>query len=254
MKFENYIDENYKNTILLSLIYEGVYDPSIFKAIFLAGGPGSGKSFVASQTTGGMGLKMVNSDTLFERMAKEAGISLKKMSFVGPDVKKRNAIRDRAKNLTDKQLDNYLNSRLGLVIDGTGRSYKKIEKQVKVLEKLGYDCFMVFVNTSLEVALERNEERSRSVPEDLVEEAWKAVQDNIGKFQTLFGMSNFKVVDNNVYTDDKAVFNNSWKEVMKFTKRSVDNLIAKQWIETALRRKTGSKKSPKEKITKGKFL
>jgi hypothetical protein len=29
---------------LNDIIVEGVYDPGIFKAIFLAGGPGSGKS------------------------------------------------------------------------------------------------------------------------------------------------------------------------------------------------------------------
>ena len=31
------------------LFNEGVNDPGIFKAVFLAGGPGSGKSFVGSE-------------------------------------------------------------------------------------------------------------------------------------------------------------------------------------------------------------
>ena len=34
-----------------------------------------------------------------------------------------------------------------------------------MLKLLGYDCYMVFVNTSLDVALERNRTRSRSIPE-----------------------------------------------------------------------------------------
>ena len=34
---------------LKALITEGVYDPGIFKAIFLAGGPGSGKSFIVDR-------------------------------------------------------------------------------------------------------------------------------------------------------------------------------------------------------------
>ena len=37
-------------------ITEGVYDPSIFKAFFLAGGPGSGKSWVSARALSGMGL------------------------------------------------------------------------------------------------------------------------------------------------------------------------------------------------------
>lgn len=237
MKFENYINDNYREVILFSFIFEGVYDPSIFKAIFLAGGPGSGKSFVAKKTTGGQGLKMVNSDTLFEKMAKESGVDLKNMKFGGPEEKVRNAVRDKAKNLTSKQLDRYINGRLGLVIDGTGRNYSKIEKQRKKLESLGYDTYMVFVNTSLEVAHQRNKERARSVPEKLVTEAWQAVQNNMGKFQSLFGNDRFKIVDNSKFTDDKNVFSDSWKEVMKFTKKPVSNHVAKEWINQALKAK-----------------
>ncbi|MDP7365886.1 MAG: hypothetical protein QGH83_01295, partial [Candidatus Pacebacteria bacterium] len=56
---------------------EGVYDPNIFKAVFMAGGPGSGKSFIAGKTTGGLGLKIINSDAPFERYLKQEGLSLK---------------------------------------------------------------------------------------------------------------------------------------------------------------------------------
>ena len=50
-----------------SFVQEGVFDPGIFKAIFLAGGPGSGKSYVAGKTTCGLGLKLINSDDTLER-------------------------------------------------------------------------------------------------------------------------------------------------------------------------------------------
>ena len=143
MRFEQYLNE-------------GVYDPAIFKAIFLAGGPGSGKSFVAQKSTGGQGLKIVNSDVLFEKMAKDVNISLSDMKFGGPEEKIRNDVRDRAKELTAKQMSNFIKGRIGLVIDGTGRDFNKIAGQRKELEKIGYDTFMIFVNTSLKVALERN--------------------------------------------------------------------------------------------------
>ena len=42
---------------------EGVNDPSIFKAVFLAGGPGSGKSFIVGKTAlSSLGMRIVNSD------------------------------------------------------------------------------------------------------------------------------------------------------------------------------------------------
>ena len=43
------------------------------------------------------------------------------------------------------------------------------------LEVEGYDCFMVFVNTDLKVALERNKKRERVVPEDIVKQSWQEV-------------------------------------------------------------------------------
>ena len=44
---------------------EGVYDKHIFKAFFLAGGPGSGKSWVSTRALSGMGLKVIDSDNAF---------------------------------------------------------------------------------------------------------------------------------------------------------------------------------------------
>ena len=58
-------------------LQEGLQDPNIFKAFFLAGGPGSGKSYVVRYSTGGTGLRVVNSDDVFEKYLKDAGLSLK---------------------------------------------------------------------------------------------------------------------------------------------------------------------------------
>ena len=57
-------------------LQEGLQDPNIFKAFFLAGGPGSGKSFVVGKTTGGTGLRIVNSDDIFEKYLKDAGLEM----------------------------------------------------------------------------------------------------------------------------------------------------------------------------------
>lgn len=228
MKFQRYLSE-------WEILLEGVYDPSIFKAIFLAGGPGSGKSFVAGQTTPGHGLKMVASDILFEKLAKEAGVSLDKMSFTGPDVEKRNQVRDRAKEITGRQMDKWVKGRLGLVVDGTGKNFNRIKEQMDKVQKLGYDTYMVFVNTTLDVAVERNEKRKRTLPKDFVVSSWKDVQNNMGKFQKAFGASNFLIVDNSEYKTD--IFPSVWKSVMKFVKKPVDNAIAQEWIKTALEKR-----------------
>ena len=210
-------------------INEGLYDPGIFKAFFLAGGPGSGKSFVTASAFAGTGLKLVNSDLAFEKDLKKAGLSLKM-----PDEEEyfRNIIRQRAKRTAITQLDTYIKGRLGLVIDSTGRDYDVIARNASMLKQLGYDCYMVFVNTSLEVALERNKRRERSIPEYITTNSSNGVQKNIGKFQRLFGMNNFLVVDNNKSDLELTALtmNRVGKEVRRLIKAPISSYIAKRWM------------------------
>ena len=212
---------------------EGLYDPGIFKAFFLAGGPGSGKSFVTSTAFAGSGLKVVNSDVAFERGLKKANLSL---SMPDEETYFRNIIRSRAKALTISQLDKYVDGRLGLVIDSTGRDYDMIARHHNMLQQMGYDCYMVFVNTSLEVALARNARRERNIPEYITTNSWNGVQSNMGKFQRLFGMSNFIVVDNNKSDLELTTLtmNRVSKIVRKFIKSPVANYRAKQWMKKEL--------------------
>ena len=212
-------------------LQEGVYDPNILKAFFLAGGPGSGKSYVVKRTTGGLGMKIVNSDDAFEKLLKDAGLSLK---MPPEEEESREKVRVRAKEITAKRQMNYIQGRLGLIIDGTGREYDRISKQARELEGLGYDTHMIFVNTSIDVALERNAKRARSVPTSIVVNSWKATQANIGKFQNLFG-NNFIILDNNDADEDMMM--QIFKRVRKLANKKVQNHRGKAWIANELRMK-----------------
>ena len=226
-------------------IGEGVNDPGILKAFFMAGGPGSGKSYVAGELFGiskagfstvsyDLGLKLVNSDQAFELLLKKEKIDMANlMTLMKEDPaawQKAMQIRARAKRLTQNMQEGYIKGRLGMIIDGTGKNYKKIEGQVEKLRSLGYDCYMVFVNTSLAVAQERNSARARKLPVDMVTQMWDEVQANIGKFQRLFKSKRFEVVDNSTYGDSKPIDLVS-KEIRKFMKQSVSNPIGKKWLE-----------------------
>jgi len=213
-KFKDFIDE-------------GVNDPGIFKAIYMAGGPGSGKSYVAFNVIPkSSGLKTINSDDLFE-------LGMKK-NDLDPDLRKgytskHTAVRTKAKQMTGKRQSIYMKGRLGLAIDGTGKDFKNIKTSSEMLKSFGYDTYMVFVNTSLEVALERNKQRQRSLPKALVIDSWNRVQNNIGKAQNYFGVNNFIVVDNNNAGEDVMV--KAYKQVQKFLKRPLQNKTAKDWIK-----------------------
>ena len=204
-------------------LQEGLNDPNIFKAFFLAGGPGSGKSYVVRKTTGGTGLKLVNSDDVFEKYLKDAVLSMK----MGSEDPRRDVLRSRAKAVTVARQKNYIEGRLGLIIDGTGKNYDKIAQQSTLLKQLGYDTHMIFVNTSLDVALQRNKERPRSVPEAEVIKSWKNVQSNLGKFSQHF-RGNLIIVDNNDAGED--VFTDVFKQVKRLLKKKVKNPQSDEWI------------------------
>jgi len=231
--------------LFVDLITEGVDDPGILKCIFLAGGPGSGKSFTAKEIFGvgksdmasvsAGGLKVISSDMAFEQALKKNGINPKDLANIeknDPNFwayiagEKGDSIRNRAKEITQKQQAFYEAGRLGMIIDGTGDEILKIRNKMDKAEKLGYDCYMVFVNTSLEVAIKRNAERSRSLPESLVRDIWSKCQENMGKFQGMFG-NNFIIVDNTEY---KPVNQSVQKQVDAFLRKPIQNPIGKKWI------------------------
>jgi predicted kinase len=234
-----------RTKLFADIITEGVDDPGILKCIFLAGGPGSGKSYTAKEifgvgkgdleTVSAGGLKLISSDTAFEQALKKNGINPKDLA----DIEKNDpnfwayiageegdSIRNKAKAVTQKQQAFYEAGRLGMIIDGTGDEILKIRNKMDKAEKLGYDCYMVFVNTSLEVAIKRNAERSRSLPESLVREIWSKCQENMGKFQGMFG-NNFIIVDNTEY---QPVNRSVQKQVDAFLRKPVQNPIGKKWI------------------------
>jgi dephospho-CoA kinase len=207
---------------------EGVNDPAIFKAIFLAGGPGSGKSFIVGKTgLTSMGYKVVNSDDAFEAAMKKAGMEMDPENIFSV---KGQEIRGKAKALTGKRQARYIEGRLGLVIDGTGKDPDKIVTQARQLIKLGYDVAMVFVNTDLDTAIKRDAARKRTIGEVEATKYWKEVQRNIGRYQQLFGKNNFLVVDNSEGKDYQAETLRAYRDATKFTNKTPDNPKAKKWI------------------------
>jgi len=236
-----------KSLIYRNLLDEGINDPGIFKAVFLAGGPGAGKSFIATKIFGALsgdniktltssGLKIVSSDSELVHYMKKAGVSTdftklsksEKQKYLSDDPK---SLRSKAKQTTKSRQDLYIQGRLGLIIDGTGHDYNKISSQQKELAKVGYDTYMIFVNTSKFTALIRNKQRTRKVPDEVVIKYWENAQNNIGKFQSLFGSSNFVIIDNNNTRDELSnVMSKASKIINKWIKNPMKNPIAIKWM------------------------
>lgn len=211
---------------------EGVYDPARHKAIFLLGGPGSGKSYVRDKVKGELGFKSVDPDTEFEKSMKKHGLDPKMPEH---ETAQRDAVRDASKRSTFKRAKHYAKGRLGMIIDGTGRDFDKVKRHSEALRKLGYETHAIFVNTSLHVAHKRNQSRERQVPHDVVEKSWHKVHDNIGKFHQHFGGEKFHIVDND--HPDEDLLHKVHKKVRKIADAPVTNPIAKAWEKRQLEKK-----------------
>ena len=216
-----------------NFLTEGVYDKHIFKAFFLAGGPGSGKSWVAARTLEGSGMKVINTDLGFERYAKQVGLDLKKMqSFTPAQTKLKDELRARSKSGTKTQLQYAIDGRLGLILDSTARDVPRIESEEACIRLLlGYDTYMVFVNTTLETALKRNQLRPRSVPDAIVISNHKQVQANRKALKNIFG-SNYVEVDNDY--DLTHINSQVYKKINKLKKIKYSKQMAKDWVAMEL--------------------
>ncbi len=239
------------------VIEEGVYDPGILKAVFTAGGPGSGKSYVAdlafglkpgsnkmfkaASFLGPYGLKYVNSDPLFEKILIQNGISPADLATIekqdpalwaqiqdknNPDSY-RNIAKGKLKNLQSF----YESGRLGMLIDGTGADYNKVLAQKEKLEALGYDTYMIFVDTSLENSFAQNLKRKRKLSKRLVKDKWTNVHMNKPKYVDLFG-ENISLIDNN---DQKPIDQAVAREIQRFVEEPVENQVGQAWIQSQLK-------------------
>ena len=216
-------------------ITEGVYDPSIFKAFFLGGGPGSGKSWVSKSALGGMGLKVIDSDGAFVSKLKKEKMTLNFAAHNEKEIIKRDQIRSRSKQIAGMQLNMALEGRLGIIIDSTARDVEKISSQAANLRAIGYDIHMVFVNTTLEVALERNRSRPRQLPDAIVIQSHKQIQKNMGRLQRIFGVRNFVVVDNNEVAKDVNPIVH--KRIRGMINRAPTSYQAVRWIHRELEKR-----------------
>jgi len=235
---------NYREEDLVLDLDEGVNDPGIFKAIILAGGPGSGKGYVARELgLKSLGLDVVNSDSYFEMLMKRKGLSLKMPKSETDD---REAARMAAKGLTDKRYKSLIDARMGILIDSTSGDQGKVFKMYGVLIKAGYDVKAIFIDTKLDVALSRNDTRARTVPPIIVTKSHEASRVVRKQLESKLGRD-FHVVENNggkinikgitgKLTNWARIPNKSALEWIAAVKRGIDSQVTEDINNSMIKR------------------
>jgi hypothetical protein len=207
MKFKDYLNE-------------GIHDKGIFKAVMFSGSSASGKSYVISKITGSIQPRIVNTDIFVEFYLKfDPKFDWKKYG-------------DKSKHLTKTQLVNYLNSMLPLFIDGTSANSSAVLRRRGILQSIGYDVGMVFVDTPVETAIKRNEARGRTVDRDFLEKSYKETQKLKSYYASEFKF--FKEILNGEGELIDKVILDAYKQTIGFFNSNIENPIGKHLKEEML--------------------
>jgi predicted ABC-type ATPase len=203
--------------LLETVLVESSRDKGIFKAIFTAGIPGSGKSYVLDKINDGNIMpRIVNTDKFVEYISSLVGHDINSAEYYDLFV-------DRIKLLTKNQFALYLNGGLPLFVDGTSNSAKSLFKRDGILKSFGYDTGMVWINTDLDTAIERAKKRERQVPEDFIREVFDKLNKNKEYYRSHFKF--FLEVNNSDGELDNKVILNAYRACGNFFSSPISNPI-----------------------------
>jgi len=220
-----------------SFISEGLEDTASFKAIMMAGGAGAGKSFVIALTgLKSYGMKVSNSDPHYTRMLAKAGLTLTPDDIASAQGQ---AIRGDAKILTDKQKEQWLKGRLGLIVEGTGKDLDDVKEECQAMMDMGYEVGMIFVNTPLETSIERDKNRTRTLGPKLVTQTWKRVQANRDAFKRMFGKQFVEIENASTTTieDLTAQANKAMAGFKPWINKEPTSAIYNNWKKAEMKKK-----------------
>lgn len=211
---------------------ESINDKGILKAIFVCGIPGAGKTYTVSQLSGTISPKIVNTDKATEFLST-------KYNMIANSTTWKTFFQDNTQRITSKMLFNYTNSMLPLFIDGTSNDVSNLLTRVGILESLGYDIGIVFINTNLDTAIERVKHRSkisnRHVDEEFVKQIHSQVEDNKNYLKSKFDF--FKEVSNNPGELDNKAILSIFKEVSSFYNEPLRNIVGIRTLEKMKKQK-----------------
>lgn len=207
---------------LKDYLTEGIHDKGIFKACFMSGSAASGKSYVISKIqSGSVEPRIVNTDTMTEFYMKF------NPQFDWSEYGKK------IQHLTKKQLVNYLNSMLPLWIDGTSSNVNAVLRRKGILQSLGYDVSMIFVDTPVDTAIKRNKERNRTVDEDFLIKAYEQAQKLKSYYQSEFHHFT-EILNGEGELIDKVIVD-AYKRMSSFFTSPIQNPIGKDLKESMLK-------------------
>ena len=208
------------------------------KAILLAGAPAAGKSTIIGDILNKFNLEVLNVDDFYTKELTQRGVSLDLKRSSADDRSQQAKAMGTARQQYRAAMDSSIGGQKNIVIDSTGAAARPLLKLNDQLKEAGYDTMMLYVYTSLEQSLERNEKRfeksqgkDRSLPPAIVFKSWNSVTGNFDIYNDAFGNNFISVVNSDTPFTEKSVEDIITKYLDPFkptnTKPKTDKELAK---------------------------
>lgn len=179
------------------------YNRGLFKAIFVTGGPGSGKDIIIREAIAESKAVELNSVQAFDLLMDKQKLSEKTNDY------RREAIRNRGP----------------LIINGPADDHSRMITIKEELEELGYESYMVFVDTTNEASKERNEKLTKMVAESVRQEKWQLAQTSKESYRQNFN----SFID----FDNSAPINEIEEDITETYQKLNDFIEGRMFTETA---------------------
>jgi predicted kinase len=185
------------------------FNRGLFKAIFVTGGPGSGKDIIIREAIAESKAVELNSVQAFDLLMDKHKLSEKSNDY------RREAIRNRGP----------------IIINGPADDHTRMITIKEELQEFGYDVALVFVDTTNEASKERNEKLIKSISESIRYDKWQLAQtskeayrQNFSKFIDFNNSSSFEEIQEDI-TD-------TYEKINRFIEDKNYNVIAFSWLES----------------------
>jgi len=185
------------------------FNRGLFRAIFVTGGPGSGKDIIIREAINEQKAAELNSVQAYQYLMDKKQLSEKSNDF------RREAIRNRGP----------------LIINGPADDHTRMITIKEELEELGYSTTMVFVDTTNEASQTRNEKLTKMIAETVRREKWELAQTSKEAYRQNF--KNFINFNNSgSYETIEEDITETYQKLSWFLDEKVYDETAYIWLES----------------------
>lgn len=206
------------------ILKESIEDAGILKAMIIIGIPGAGKSYTLNRIKGVISPKIVNTDIATEFLSNKEQTDIDDSNWF--------KFEDTARRITKNQLFNYVNGMLPLVVEATSNNPSNILARIGILESLGYDVGMIFINSDIDTALKNIKEREKLIGRKVSKEFFLNTATSVNETKNYFKhkMPTFIEIPSVSELDDEAMTNIYKKTQAFFKNKKIDNPVGSKNI------------------------